>query len=118
MKTILIIEDEDIIRETIVNILTQLKFNILTATEGEEALEVLKENHESIDIVISDINMPNGMGGLEFIGEVEKTEKYNDIEIYVMSGYLNNQETVLESKRVKGYLAKPFQIPALLEVLK
>ncbi|MBW1933358.1 MAG: response regulator, partial [Deltaproteobacteria bacterium] len=61
-KTILLVDDEESVREVSQELLETIGYNILTAKDGKEALEVYKKYRDTIDLVLLDMVMPN-MGG-------------------------------------------------------
>ena len=102
---ILFVEDEQDLITIISDTLTKLQANFITAHNGKEALDILKENGD-IDLVVTDINMPI-MNGLELIEEVRKTDK--KLPFVIMSAhtepeYIKSAETL----GVSDYLLKPF----------
>ncbi len=102
---ILFVEDEQDLITIISDTLTKLQANFITANNGVEALEVLK-NTGDIDLIVTDINMPL-MNGLELIAEVRQTNK--DIPIVIMSAHTESEYiTSAEELGVSNYLLKPF----------
>lgn len=110
-KTILIIDDEEMIREIAHDLLNHLGYNIIMAADGEEAIEVFKERNQSIDLVLVDLIMPrmNGIVCLQKLKEINK-----NIPIVVASGLteVNKKKSVLEMG-AHGYLEKPYSIKSL-----
>ncbi len=74
-KKILVVDDEEDVRETLGTVLENLNYQALLAADGEEALSVVK--NQRVDVVLSDLYMP-GMNGIELLKRV-KTEKKNII---------------------------------------
>lgn len=112
---ILIVDDnEDLLNS--INDLVGLVSNekILLANEGNSALAILKNNKE-IKTIITDINMPNGMGGIDLLKNVK--ELYPEIKRITMSGYIDNRTEAETMGLAQHYLEKPFSIKALTEVL-
>lgn len=106
-KTILIVEDEEKLRDLIISYLSD-NYNIFEAQDGEEALQIFKEEH--IDLVISDIMMPN-MDGWELLKNIRaiSTVPYIlltalDDEIQQIKGY---------DLQVDDYITKPFSLNIL-----
>lgn len=58
MKTILLVEDNEIIRESAAEILREIGFNVITAENGKEGYKIWQNNRDTIDLVITDCNMP------------------------------------------------------------
>ena len=114
MKRILCVDDEPGIRDIMKDYFTALKFSIDVAEEGNEAL--LRMENESYDLMITDINMPNGMGGIELIQKV--SEKNPLIHIIAISGYLKNSEHLNKLPKETIYFEKPVKIKMLSEMVK
>lgn len=111
--TILIIDDEQGIRDMVSYTLQKEGYIVLTVQSGEEGIEqVIKQK---IDIVITDIKMP-GMDGITVLGKIKEIKP--EIEVIVATGY-GTMETAIESLR-KGaydYINKPYNIDELLSLL-
>jgi len=96
MTTILCIEDEQLVREDIVEELEESDYTVLTAGDGVEGLEMIL-NHEP-DLVICDITMPR-MDGLQLVKEVrEKYALLADMPIILLSA-LTDEKHVLDGLR-------------------
>lgn len=120
-KKILYVEDEDKIRSVLIEYFETIGYSVVPAEEGNEALIhflAAKSQPETpqFDIIITDINMPNGMGGIEFIKEVHKTDR--DIPIIAISGYLKNSEYIQELPKDITYYSKPVSLKELTEKIK
>jgi len=110
---ILYIEDEQLTRENTSELLKEFATNIITAINGEDALEKFKKNH--IDLIITDLNMPK-LDGMSFIEKIRSINK--KIPIIILSAS-NNTETLHAciENRVKGYLVKPIDISKLTNLI-
>ena len=112
--TILLVEDEDMVRAVAERALTRHGYTVLTAINGEEALEVLAGN-VSIDLLISDVVMPT-MDGPTMVKIARKT--FPDMPILFMSGYAEEQlRKSIDLDRV-AFLPKPFSVHQLAEAAK
>ena len=112
--TILLVEDEDMVRAVAERALTRHGYTVLTATNGEEALEVLAGD-VSIDLLISDVVMPT-MDGPTMVKIARKT--FPDMPILFMSGYAEEQlRKSIDLDRV-AFLPKPFSVHQLAESAK
>lgn len=111
---LLFVEDEEDLLQIISDALNKLQSNFLTATNGVEALEVLKDNPD-IDAVITDINMPY-MNGLDMIKEIK--DGGSTIPIIVMSAHTET-EYIEKAKElgVNEYLLKPFDFIKFIELI-
>jgi len=111
---VLFVEDEEDLLKIISDALIKLEANFLTATNGLEALAILKEDQE-IDAVVTDINMPH-MNGLDMIKKMN--EEGMDIPIIVMSAHTET-EYIKKAKDygVDEYLLKPFDFIKFIELI-
>jgi PAS domain S-box-containing protein len=119
-ETVLVVEDEEPLRELIRQVLEESGYTVLTASDGEEAIEVATASKIPFHLVITDVIMPK-MGGPEAARSLEKL--FPGVSILFMSGYTDAaivRHGVLESGI--SFLEKPFTPDALLrkvrEVLK
>lgn len=112
---ILVMDDEDIVRETVCEILINTGYIAVPARDGGEAIEIYKEAAETdqpIDIVILDLIVPEGMGGGEAIEKLIKF--YPDVKAMVSSGNSNDPAmTEFEKYGFREAIAKPYRIKEL-----
>jgi len=114
MSSILIIDDERAIRNTLSEILQHEGYKIDVAENGEEGFEKFKKN--SYDVVLCDIKMPK-MDGIEFL---EKSREVNpDVPLIMISGH-GNIETAVEAvkKGAYDYISKPPDLNRLLITIR
>jgi len=113
--TVLYCEDEEYLRDVTQGILASFTKEQLIAEDGKVGLELFKENQNTIDLVITDVNMPN-MNGLEMAKEI-KTINPN-IPIIVATAF-SNSEYLLEAIElgVDKYVLKPINIKKLLDTM-
>lgn len=110
--TLLVVEDNIVNREILCNILEE-NFNIITASNGLDGLNFLREHYKEISIVILDINMPV-MNGYEFIEVVKEDIKLSKIPIVVTTVHSSiNEEIHCLDMGVFDFIAKPY-IPKLI----
>jgi len=86
-ETILLVEDDSLVRAICVEILAHLGYMVLEATDGEDGLQVYKQYHETIDLLLTDVIMPK-MGGAELVQHIRKINP--DLQVLFMSGYTEN----------------------------
>ncbi|KQS04819.1 histidine kinase [Sphingomonas sp. Leaf357] len=112
--TILLVEDEDMVRAIAERALSRQGYTVLTAEHGEAALEVLAKNDRP-DLLISDVMMPI-MDGPTMVRQAR--ERYPDLPILFMSGYA--EETLRKSIDLDNvqFLAKPFSVQQLAEAAR
>lgn len=111
MKKILFVEDEETIRELVCEYLTTVGFEVVVADEGGAGLKRLSE--QKFDIVLTDINMPHGMGGLEFIKNIHQQQL--SMPIIAMSGYLKNSEAIKALPKEVPLMEKPVNLKSLIQ---
>lgn len=117
MKTILIVDDSESIRESVRYFLEELGFQVLKACDGKDALRFFN-NDTKLDMLITDLHMPE-MNGIELIREVRKTENYKRLPILLLTTE-TLQIKKLEAKKAgaTGWLNKPFDKTKLDSVIK
>jgi predicted ATPase/signal transduction histidine kinase len=113
-ETILVVEDEAPVRRTVEQILRMSGYQVLTAEDGEAALELCAKREAPIHLVLTDFVMPR-LGGLELIGQLRAREP--NAKILLMSGFSDGQlgEEVLAGYGGVETIEKPFRAAALLE---
>jgi two-component system, cell cycle sensor histidine kinase and response regulator CckA len=105
-ETIFLVDDEDIIVDVGKQMLNTLGYQVLLAGSGKEAIEVYRENHQKIDMVILDMIMP-GMGGGETYDVLKEINPH--IKVLLSSGYsINSQATKILARGCDGFIQKPF----------
>ena len=104
--TILVVDDEELIRYLVASYLSKLGHSCFTAIDGVDALDKMKKN--KIDAVITDIKMEN-MNGITLINEISK--KYPEIPIMVMTAFDReySQGTAI-SIGAREFIKKPFSL--------
>ena len=102
-ERILLVEDDQLVRSVIVEVLNNYGYNLITAANGIEGLETYKKSKNKIDLVIADIVMPK-MSGTELIEEIVKIDK--EIKVLFMSGYVEKVHNLQDQGL--NYIKKPF----------
>ncbi len=116
--TILLVEDEDAVRAFGSRALISRGYEVHEAASGVEALEVMQEYGDEIDLVVSDVVMPE-MDGPTLLGELRKT--YPDLKFIFVSGYAEEAfaKNLPQEERDKfGFLPKPFSLKQLASTVK
>ena len=107
-KTVLVIEDEEEVRETVVRILKAFGLKVISARSGGEALLISEKLDKKVDLILSDVMMPN-ISGPECV-EIIKEEFWGDVKVLYMSGYSEDIFEKYEFLRNSGILVrKPFE---------
>ncbi len=105
--TILVVEDEDMLRDFVGQALGVLGYRVLTAANGRDALKVWSEHRDEIDLLLTDVVMPESISGRQLAHTliVEKP----DLKVIFTSGYsaeLLGED--FEQEKEFGFLAKPY----------
>ncbi|HVI98740.1 MAG TPA: response regulator [Sphingomonas sp.] len=112
--TVLLVEDEDMVRAVAERALTRQGYTVVTAENGEAALDLLAEG-ERPDLLVSDVVMPL-MDGPTMVREARK--RYPDLPILFMSGYAEEQlRRSIDIDNV-AFIAKPFSVQQLAEAAR
>ena len=110
-KTVLFVDDEEIVVGVGKQMLEKLGFSVLTAKNGVEALDVYKNNQNDIDIIILDMIMPD-MGAADTYVELQSINPV--IKVLLSSGYGTDHQTrELLSLGCSGFIQKPFNLSKL-----
>jgi signal transduction histidine kinase/DNA-binding response OmpR family regulator len=115
-ESILLVEDEDALRQLLFDILVDEGYTIIPAASGAEALTICAEYPDHIDLLVTDVVMP-GMGGRQLVERLSVTRP--ETKILYMSGYTDNaivHHGVLDSGT--AFLQKPFTPIAVLRKVR
>ncbi len=114
--TILLVDDEETILSVGKQMLQRIGFNVLTASDGYEAVKVFRENSGDISLVILDLIMPH-LDGEETFRELRRIQE--DVNVIMCSGY-NEQEVTqrFAGKSLAGFLHKPYVYRELVSKLR
>ncbi len=112
---VLLVEDEDVVRSFAVRALKRQGYEVLEASDGLDALEVMKECNGEVDIVVSDVVMP-GMDGPTMLKELRKENP--DLKIIFVSGYPNEAFQQALGEETFAFLPKPFSLSQLAAKVK
>jgi two-component system, cell cycle sensor histidine kinase and response regulator CckA len=113
---ILLVEDEDAVRMGGVRALKSRGYTVIEASTGVEALEAFRAANGTIDLIVSDVVMPE-MDGPTLLGEVRKIQP--DIKFIFVSGYAEDAFAKnLDEGAVFGFLPKPFSLKQLATTVK
>jgi two-component system, cell cycle sensor histidine kinase and response regulator CckA len=112
-ELILIVDDEDTIREITKTSLEDYNYRTLLANDGIEALSLYAERQQEISVVVMDLMMPN-LDGLTAIRALQKMNP--QVKVIATSGLPTNRELALLAE-VKTFLLKPYTVEELLNAL-
>ena len=111
---VLVVDDEEVIREILADFLTMEGFYVRTAEDGSAALVEL--SRDRFDLVLSDLKMPN-MGGLELLGAIRKHTPH--VVTIIMTGF-GTVETAIEAMKqgAYDYVLKPFKVEEVVHTIR
>ena len=118
--TVLVMDDEDIVRDVVAEMLPKLGYGVEVVKNGTEAIDAytkaMKLGHP-FDAAIMDLTIPGGMGGKDAVQKLREIDP--DVKAIVSSGYSN--DPIMSNYGKYGFcsmLVKPFQIQELAEILR
>ena len=115
-ETVLLIDDDEMVVDVGELILKNSGYDVVSAKSGKEAIEVYKENHSRIDMVILDMILPDMGGGDTY----DKLKEINPgIKVLLASGYdLDYQGRDIMERGCDGFIQKPFNMNEMLEKIR
>lgn len=114
--TILLVEDEEMLREFVGTALTSLGYRVLSASNGREALEVWAESRNEVDLLLTDVVMPESISGRDLAHKLIMDKP--DLKVIFTSGY--SAELIgpeFEQEKEHGFLSKPYLTDRLAQVV-
>ena len=115
--TILLVEDETALRRVIRKCLERHDYEVLEAASGNEGLALFEKSCDDIDLLLTDLKMPDGLDGHGLSRELRKTRP--ELPVIYISGYSSEfSSQTLQLKRGVNFLPKPFGIEALEAIVK
>ncbi|MFZ1983868.1 MAG: response regulator [Desulfatitalea sp.] len=115
-ETILVVDDEIILRDLTKDMLSTNGYTVLTAGSGEEALQLYRQKGQEIGLVLLDLIMP-GMGGKNCLAEILKINP--QIKVLISSGFTMDEpgkDPVLI--QAKGFIQKPYNLSMMLQCMR
>ena len=115
-RTVLVVEDEDLLRHAIVKMLRKTGFEVFEAAEGSSAIKLLRGDGGKIDVILLDMTMP-GASCHEIVAEAANVKP--DIKVILTSAY--SQEMIanaMGAPQIHSFIRKPFRFEDLLKTLR
>ncbi|HOO55598.1 MAG TPA: response regulator [bacterium] len=114
--TILVVDDSPVVVEAVREALLTDSFNVHTASDGIEALDMVKNNH--IDLILLDIDMPR-MNGYQLCKILKRDPNFKNIPIVMLTAKSSDADRIWGLKAGSDeYLTKPFNYAKVKEVIK
>lgn len=115
-ETILLVEDEDIILNSLNDIFSEKGYKVIVARDGEEAVKLYKQHRESIHLVLSDVGLPK-LSGWEAFTQMKDINQ--EVRVIIATGYLDPQ---IKKEKIKAgvaeILSKPYDSDTLLKAVR
>ena len=112
----LVVEDEDSLRQAVAKVLRKAGFGVLQASNGSAAIDLLRAHEAKIDVVLLDITIP-GASSIQVLTEAAQTRP--DIRVVLTSAY--SQELLVRFRslsQVCDFIRKPFELTDLVQTLR
>lgn len=109
-RKLLIIDDNEELLVALSDYFTKNKYEVISANNGLDGLKLIEEQRSSIDIIITDLVMPN-ISGVAVISIVKK--KYPEIPVIAITGWGEHPEALAEQANADLVLEKPFELPEM-----
>jgi CheY-like chemotaxis protein len=114
--TVLVIDDESAVRNFAKHSLETLGYRVLTASDGKSGVELFREVHAEVDVVLLDFTMP-GMNGDQAFEQLRLVSP--DVPVVLSSGFTESVVSErFKGKKLNGFLSKPFTAPQIGVVVK
>lgn len=115
-KRILVVDDEQDIVVTLTRMLRRQGFDVVSATDGEQALERVKDSHP--DLVILDIQMPK-LDGIEVLQRIKEDPHTSSLPVIMLTARAGDEDMLKGYKYgANYYIPKPFKIAEVLDGIK
>jgi two-component system chemotaxis response regulator CheY len=112
-KSILVIEDDIAVQQTLRDVLEMQGYDVITASNGKEGLDVLRSSEHSPALILLDLMMPN-VNGWQFLDSQRNDPNLKDIPVVICSAYMESAKSV----RPAAVIPKPIQLNQLLGAIK
>lgn len=113
-RKILVVDDSPTIVKFVAFALKSSGFEVVAASDGMDALEKVSHLESGVDMVITDLNMPN-IDGYELIATLRQNERFRKVPIIILSSEEDEEDKAKGRQAgANAYLVKPFKAPALL----
>jgi PAS domain S-box-containing protein len=115
-ETILLVDDEEVVLRVTREILENLGYLVLTATNGQEAISLFRDKHREIALIVLDMIMPDLKGSQTYDGLKEVDPK---VKVLLSSGYsVDGQASILLEKGCQAFIQKPYTVAELSQKVR
>jgi len=117
-EIILLVDDEEQIRDIGVNLLSKAGYRVTAVESAEAALDYLEKHGLQVDLILLDLNMP-GMGGMRFLEELNGRFPDHDINIVICTGYFEKDDLPkVKDLGVDCVVNKPFKFSEIMPIIR
>jgi len=119
MKTILVIDDEELVIKSVEKLLRREGYKVIICRQGIEAIEIVKK--QDVNLIVCDIRMPNlsGIETIKAIRDLTRQRSQQQIPEILITGYADREaDEEAEKLEVSDYLYKPFDLRDFLSSIK
>jgi DNA-binding response OmpR family regulator len=114
--TVLVVEDESMLRSVVSNVLRKRGFAVIEVGDGDSALQAFGKHAKDIDVVLLDVTLP-GISGTELLAELRKIR--SDVRVMLTSGYTSEiLGNAFDQHQLLHFVRKPYLIGELVNQLK
>jgi two-component system cell cycle sensor histidine kinase/response regulator CckA len=115
-SAVLIVEDEDALRQAVAKMLRNTGFEVLEAADGSSAIDLLRTKNSKVDVILLDVTIP-GASSQEVVEEA--AQAHPNTRVVLASAYSQEMVTaLLSASQVRGFIRKPFQLGDLVKTLR
>ena len=113
--TILIVEDEDLLRQAVSKVLGKKGYSVIEAKDGSVALAVIGDPHKLVNVILLDLTLP-GISSRQVLEEAKRLRP--QMKAIVTSAYTEQMAADLLIRRFDGFIRKPYQVAELMELVR
>lgn len=115
-RTVLVVEDERLMRRLLERVLSSDDTSVLLAADGQEAIDIYRNHKREISVVLLDLGLPR-VSGLDVFNSLKGENP--DVRIVVASGYLEPEvKSKMYEAGVEHFIEKPYRLDQLVETLQ
>lgn len=113
---VVVIDDEELVRRFAVKALGRMGYKVSECVDGADGVRFYRDNHNNVDLVITDMIMPN-MDGMTAFREMKKINP--SVRVILTSGYsVDDEVSGCLAEGASAFLAKPYQLMDLIQIVK
>ena len=116
VRTVLLIEDDPLLRSAVRSWMIKMGFEVLEADNSDTAIEMFEAHRQTIDVVMQDLVLPGELNGVELLQEL--LSRRADLPVIIASGAIDaDGADQLYAMGAKAYLSKPYKMEQLMALL-